>query len=123
MPATSPSVTMASTGLSSGSTADESPHSNSRAWIAGAVAGPIAGVSLVVIAVFTAIKRSHRRQNINTVTSADKGIGYLYGKSELSAEPRELHELEARDAVETTANIPPQELGSTEIASACPDLA
>ncbi|KAK2765145.1 hypothetical protein FQN54_008844 [Arachnomyces sp. PD_36] len=90
----------------------------SKAWIAGAVVGPIAGVALIVAAIFyvRGRRRLERAKAELPLDVKEDVPSATYEKPELPTQGSERHELEGQNAVEIPANTPPQELGSNAVA-------
>lgn len=108
---TSPSAPVIATTTSPSAPVTQDSESGSKAWIAGAVIGPIAAAAIVLAGVLIVLKRRKRRQT--HIESSEIG-GHVYEKSELPAEGRQRVELPMEHVVvEAPVKLPPQELEST----------
>lgn len=95
-------------------------QSGSKAWIAGAVIGPIAAVAIFAIGILIILKRrkaknSRLKSSTSNIESTERG-GYVFEKSELPAQGHERVELPTEHVVEADVRLPPQELESTVLA-------
>ncbi|KAJ5182826.1 hypothetical protein N7492_000442 [Penicillium capsulatum] len=111
-PATGVSATATPTPTVASPPARDDSTSGNKAWIAGAVIGPVAAVAIVLAGVFFLM----RRRKENHMADSSTNGGHVYEKSELPAESRQRVELPSEHAVEAAVRVAPQELDAAVLA-------